>query len=501
MLPALARLRLTTWLLITWAVVSVGWLAAKSMTLALCPMGQGGCDQTAQITTTGELLPWAMPLLALGAALLALWAWDRRSTPDTLPVTDEPAPARWRFRPARAFLAAFVGIAIGAHVLLFAPMVESPFCATPVHLNDRMAYVINCDSYAFMDLAQHPERLLDANNPRQSRPGYVAVAAVLERTVGKVASAVGIGEAYGQRNSAFIPLVLLNLLVVAAAAALLAWLVRELGASRWVAATLGSLLIFNEVGKAFFWTAHQQMFAFFVPIATIALARWFLLRRPGWKAVIAAGVGVALASLFYGSFVITVGVVTLLLLARGWKGLGLAAAFLAAFAIPNVLWIVICKAISGTYFNNETELYDQFLWIPHAAEHGIRPLYYAVQTMAVTTVRNVMGIGLIAILLLLAAAVLAVLTRARVRTADPSQRAILIGTGLTFLISVLFVFGIGILPDRLAYHAIPPLLIAAGYFAARASWVRSGRLAVNVVLGAGALAAIVVALTTEGPYS
>jgi hypothetical protein len=104
-------------------------------------------------------------------------------------------------------------------------------------------------------------------------------------------------------------------------------------------------VVVNDVGKAFYWTPHQQMFAMLVPVATVLIGRWVLLSRPGWIPMAAVGFVVAFAPA-YGSVVITVAVVALLLLARGWRGLVPTASFLACCSVAGCRWS--CSASSSS---------------------------------------------------------------------------------------------------------------------------------------------------------
>src|SRR5262245_33934190 len=135
------------------------------------------------------------------------------------------------------------------------------------------------------------------NNARQSRPGYIALGAAVTRLVGPVANATGLTRWYGQTDSAYIPLVLINLSLVTTAVTLLAWLLNRLRTPVWAIVALCAMVVVNDVTKPFLWTPHQQMFALLVPVLTITLGRWVILARPSWRALVFAGLGVGAVSL------------------------------------------------------------------------------------------------------------------------------------------------------------------------------------------------------------
>jgi hypothetical protein len=405
-----------------------------------------------------------------------------------------------------------LGVLIGAHLVMLGPMVDKPFCATPVYVNSVMAYPYNCDSVEFTRLAHNPRRILEYHNERQSRPGYVAIAAVGTRTIGPVAHWLHLDRLYGQNDKAYIPLVLINLVATAIAVLLLAWLLSRLGTPTMVTVALSALVVVNEVTKPFTWTAHQQTIALVVPVATIAAVRWLLLARPSWRGVGLLGLGFGLASLVYGSFLITAGVVLLVLVARragGWFRSGWwrqaflpAVVFGIGFAAPQLTWMAICRVVTGSYYNHEAEVYDEFVW-PYIAlrRHGLGGLVSATRDMTVTTIRE-LEVATVAMLLVGALAALAVLLRVRLAADSPEDRAIVVGAGLTVLFSVLFAWGIGIIASRLMFHAVPALFVVAGWLAAR---VTAGSRPASRLVGPAflVLAAAVMAadIAAQGPYS
>jgi hypothetical protein len=300
--------------------------------------------------------------------LLALWCWDRRRVRSVSPVSARPV------RLVVLIVQSLVGVLVATQLLLFAPMVDNPTCARPVRLGHGRAYPLNCDSPLFMQLAHDPGRLLQPRNPRQSRPGYVTLAALTTRVVGPTARAAGLDRAFGQSDTAYVPLILINLVIVAAAVVLLAWLLSRLGTPPGVTAALCVLLVVNDLTKAFFWTPHQQMFALLVPVATISVARWVLRARPSRLVTGMLGIALGLASFIYANVLITAMVVGLVLLARGWRGAGPAAALCVSFAAPPVGWIAYCKVFVGSYFSLETKSYREFIWLPEAARDGLPSL-------------------------------------------------------------------------------------------------------------------------------
>ena len=498
----LARLPLAGWLFVGWCLLAVAWFFGMYGRIFVCPYGQRPCRQLGSALRHGwsqAMLPATVAVLG-AAALGLLWWWDRRA--GAIAGTDVAPVRRWR--PLAAVLASLAGVLAGAHLMLFAPMVDDPYCATTTRLNDAMAYPLNCDSPAFLQLAHHPTQILQPNDPRQSRPGYIALGAGLTRLVGPVANATGLTRWYGQSDSAYIPLVLINLLLVTIAVTLLGWLLNRLQAPRWAIVALCAMVVVNDVTKPFVWTPHQQMFALLVPVLTITLGRWVILTRPSWWALAVAGLGVGAVSLCYGSVLITVAAVTLILLGtRRWRGVPLAAVFGAAFTLPTLSWIAVCNAVAGSYYNRELKLYHEFVW-PKDAWHdgGLHTLRVWVHTMNVKTAQELFSIGGTALALLILLAVAAVLFRARLATTSAEHRAILIPAGMTAVGAVAFCWSIGIFAERLMYHLVPALFVLAGWLVGRLHRTNSrSQLAAMLILGSTTAAAVTTTLTQHGPYS
>jgi hypothetical protein len=400
-----------------------------------------------------------------------------------------------------------VGSALGtlavAHLLLLAPMVAQPPCAAAVHVNRYMAYPFNCDSPLMLRMAHHPGLVIEPRNVRQSRPGYVALSGAATAVVGPVADALGVNRAYGQRDDAYAPLVLINFVIAAVAVALLGWLLRGLGASVAVTVSLCAVLAANDVSKAFFWTPHQQMFALLVPLLTVVAVRWVLVRRPSWRMVAVAGFALGAATLVYASVLITVAAVAVALLARGLRA---AIAPLAALAVSVALlpleWIVVCRAVAGSYYNEELTTYHEFVWLVERVAPGDPGRFERVKSFTLFTVREVLDAAAPMLLALAAVVAVAVLARVRLVPADGRERSTVVGAGLAVLCALAFCWAIGIYTPRLAYHLVPAVLLLIGWVAARAA-ARAARLALALDVALVGLALIWIAyeVTKHGPYS
>jgi hypothetical protein len=435
--------------------------------------------------------------LAGAVALAGLWWWDRRRIwPPASPVP------RRRVRGWLLALVSLAGVLAGTQLVLFAPMQNKLLCATPIRLGDSRAYPLNCDSALYMELAHHPSLILQPDSLRQSRPGYIALSALMTRVFGPAAHALGLDQAYGQSDTAYIPLVLINLIVLVTAVIIMTRLLSRLGTPTLVTAALCLLLIVNDVTKAFFWTPHQQIFNILVPVATIAITRWVLQARPSWLAVAVLGLALGLAALIYANVLITLGVVGLVLLARGWRGPVLAIVLCLSFVIPNAAWIAYCKVVVGSYFDKDVSRWHEFVWLPQAASQGLHSLEMWVSSNLVTTGREFGSQAGYLLLVLAVLAVVAIVARAALGPVTDEQRHILISTVLTAVFAIIFCFGLGIIATRIMYQVVPPILVLIGWITARlASNSRTTSWLARIAVSLAALAYAGQVLTSHGPYS
>jgi hypothetical protein len=490
------RWRLTTWLLILWCGLMSAWIFAAAASLPRCPYGQSHCTRTPLYLSPEPLLWWSVAGLAGAIALAGLWWWDRGRQKSTLQVSPRPV------RGGLLTLASLAGVLAGTQLLLFAPMTHKLFCATPIRLSHLRAYPLNCDSPAFMQLAHHPAQILLPGSLRQSRPGYVALSAVSVHVLGPAAKALGLDRAYGQSDSAYIPLVLINLVVLVAAVMIVAWLLARLGTPGIVNAALCLLLIINNVTKPFFWTPHQQMFVLLVPVGTIAIARWVLRARPSWPGVAALGFLLGLAALIYANALLAVWVVGLILLARGWRGFVLAVVLCASFAAPTVGWIVFCRVFIGSYFDKDVSRFHEFIWLPEAARRGLRSLHILLQVYGVVTARQLGSAAGFPLLVLAALAVASALAGITMAPVAAEERQILLPTVITIGCAIIFSFGIGIIATRIMYQVLPGILLLIGWVSARlAANTQATRWLVYLAIPLAALVYAGHVLTSYGPYS
>ncbi|UOQ78598.1 hypothetical protein MUN84_08665 [Hymenobacter sp. 5516J-16] len=265
-----------------------------------------------------------------------------------------------------------------------APRTEAEYCGTYLHLTSFAGFTANCDGFVYMEDARHLAHLLEPQEVRQSRPLFILVGAAVGYPCTWLLEALTasgllpkqvmqrLPSKYQPLLGFYIGYVLLNYVVLLASMLLFVHLYYCLTDGQGNELLLGALLVFfasNQVTKAFFWTVHQQMFTFLVPLFCV----WLLLQstRPDLqrpRRVAAWAFLTGLLALVYGSFVLVLPCLLCgfwqqnrpLLPARllgSWLGMAL------LFLLPTLLWIGLLRLLGVTYYNHEAKAYHQLVWL------------------------------------------------------------------------------------------------------------------------------------------
>lgn len=345
-----------------------------------------------------------------------------------------------------------------------------------VRLAPGLGFVVNHDSYGYILVAEEPHRLLLPQEVRQSRPLYALLGAAvgypLTATL-RLASRHGLVLPFYPEDPRiagyYAGFVLLNGLALLASMLLLRHLFKVLTAGRgaaWQFYALVWVLVANPITKAFFWTAHQQMFAFLVPLFCLALALEVGKRhlRSGQLAGLAFALG--LLPLVYGSFILAWPAMAYGALSAaqsapsaGHRWLRGSARLLLSgllFGLPTLLWIALLRTQGTTYYNHEAVRFHQLVWLPEA--WPLPWLEFSEVVMAklaayVTSI-GVMAGWLLGGLLLL----LATWWRLWPRSQPVLPAATGPALGWVFGCFVLFFALLGYYPERLAYTLLPLVL-------------------------------------------
>jgi hypothetical protein len=261
--------------------------------------------------------------------------------------------------------------------------------------------------------------------------------------------------------------VLLNGLTLLASLLLFKKLFGRLTAARgqaWQFYTLAWVLVANPITKAFFWTAHQQMLAFLVPLFCLWLALELAPRVRTWWQLVAWALALGLLPLGYGSFVLAWPALAYGLVrpaagaaSRRWLPLagrlGLSALL---FALPTLAWIGLLRTQGTTYYNHEAVRFHQLVWLPEA---WARPWTEFVGEVLEKLRGYADGLQVMGLWLLVGAGLLAATWWRQRRAAAPVLPPA-VGPALAWVSGCFVVFFalLGYYPERLAYTLLPLVL-------------------------------------------
>ncbi|MGI4761224.1 MAG: hypothetical protein ACRYF0_10990 [Janthinobacterium lividum] len=338
-----------------------------------------------------------------------------------------------------------------------------------------LGFIVNHDSYGYLEVAQEPRRLLRPQEVRQSRPLYGLLgAAVGYPLTGSLALAgqLGLAPRWPPEERRFYGFysgyVLLNGLTLLASLLLFKWLFERLTAGRgqaWQLYAGAWVLAANPITKAFFWTAHQQMLAFLVPLFCLGLALGPATGRRTWGRLAGWSLSLGLLPLVYGSFVLAWPALAYGLgwparagaTSRRWAASsGRLALSALLFALPTLAWILLLRTQGTTYYNHEAVRYHQLVWLPEAWD---RPWPEFASEVLDKLRGYVASLQVMGWWLLLGAGWLAATWWRQRRAAAPVLPQA-VGPTLAWVFGgfVLFFALLGYYPERLAYTLLPLLL-------------------------------------------
>lgn len=234
----------------------------------------------------------------------------------------------WRARTDWIWLGFIVGLAFLMTGFLIGPRVpakdQEDNCVANVNLPGPFGFGLNCDSPELIWLAREPSGLLTKNSYRQSRPGLIIAAAILQVPLSLVVpfgappqkigwgDVEGINKLFKNNLPTYLAYVLLNIGILIASFFILRRVMEREhdrraihSASALLIVSTGLLLVANDVTKAFVWSPHMQMFNILVPVlcfyVTLRLLRGGLSDR---SFVLGIGLKVGLGLTAYAFFVV-----------------------------------------------------------------------------------------------------------------------------------------------------------------------------------------------------
>lgn len=360
-------------------------------------------------------------------------------------------------------------------LLAHPPVETSPAlrCADIVPIVSHVNIIENCDSHGFIELAHDPRKIV--GNKWQARPLYLVlgwIMAIPFRVPRSVAYRAGLTrDPFSNPDPYYAGFVLLNWLLMVGAAWVFLLLVGpgSLFESRILLPL--TILLVNEVTKAFFWTPHLQIFNVFVPLFIVAMVAWLDERvsRMTWRSFALVGVLLGLASLLYGVFVIAVLALTVALVRDTLRNkrnklpaIASAGAMLAAFLVPIELWRWLVISKTGAFSVLEIYRYHQFVWITEdIAQTPRRLLPDLVQNIGVFL--HTLPVVIVFPALVICGVVIAAQALEKPMTASANSTRVLRGILSYYAVSIPFYALMGFYATRLSWALVPPLALILSF--------------------------------------
>lgn len=390
--------------------------------------------------------------IAFCAVLFAIVGYDLRRAPRYL-------SNNWRWIALSAVL-----IIVAACAVMLAPTPPpGSHCVETHHVFGPLNMVLSCDSNQFMASAREPVSLLEYRSWNQARPLGVVAASLLTLL-----------ESNWTNKPGWLSYVFLNFVLLLIALMIFRRLnaaVTTTGAA--LVAVLSTFLVFNDVVKGFFWSAHTQMWNVLMPLISISLSYAFL-RRPvrNWLFMTATGLLLGIGFLAYGSMVVCVAAAIVSIALGLWINrerpswptlIAKLSLFLLAFAIPVLTWITLVKRVAGTFFSPEAEIFRQFVWMLDSwRAGGIAALLSQARAFFYEFFVHFANVVWPAIVLLGIVLVIRFVAPHSLRETIKERSRILVAAGVTLAITAVFYSLMGFYRNRLEFNVVMPILVIAG---------------------------------------
>ncbi len=356
---------------------------------------------------------------------------------------------------------------------------QRTYCVHNIYINNFFGFSLNCDSPDFIILASNPSKLLEKNNVRQDRPGFVFFATIIKFAISLIEPEV---EGYTLlrigKSTKYIPMeyvytyytyIIINILFILGSFFLF---VKINNFNSWfILFFLGLLLIINDITKAFVLSPHSQMLNIFSPL--FCLWSFFeVVKHNMFKKISIFFVSVLTGILIttYASFFLFLPAVLIpaILIEKPFQTLAAAIRFLWRSVIiicltilPSLLWYLYVLYKTGSFYSHSTEAYHHVVWMKDALQDG---LFVLVSKLFNNTIQLIGFAGKQGWILLIV-----LLPFIMGRSEDKIQWQALLRSPMvigSIFISVLFLVFfamVGLIVERVAYTAIPPMIVLSAY--------------------------------------
>ena len=259
------------------------------------------------------------------------------------------------------------------------PVSRADYCGTYIKINKWAGFVRNCDTRYAVNPAINPKTLLEPNTIRQSRPLYILFASLLGSSLEMLLHLFGLD--YHKESIFYFAFILINFMMLYLGLKLYCRILTSFDTDKFLIITFSIFLICNDSTKAFFWTAHQQIFSIFTPLLILFIMSRILLTSQmiSNKKYLLVTLLSGVLLLVYGNFVLALPCILASFLYKAYlenriknkKIIFTAIISIVLFLIPTLLWIGLITMTAGHYYNHEIAAYRQVVWVVDKMQLGV----------------------------------------------------------------------------------------------------------------------------------
>ena len=331
---------------------------------------------------------------------------------------------------------------------------------------------LNCDSQLFIWIAEKPSKILETDNVRQDRPTFIFIASLLPAVISAIFPYTQRVHFFGynvriQYIYCYVSYIILNIVILILTFKLCKKMIPIMDMTMF---SVYLLIIYNDITKAFILSPHTQMLNIFVPIfclwSFVSIVKGSFFRRKDiFILSVLAGFGVtAYASFFlFLPSVIIPAILTHKPFQRKaalqllWRSV----VILCLVVLPSLFWYLYVLHKTGSFYSHSTEAYHHVVWMKDAFQDGTFVLISKLLNNMIQLVILAAKQGWILLLVLLPFIIGR--SEKKIQWQAMLRSPIAIGSIFVSLMFLVFFTMVGLIAARVAYTAIPPMIVLTAY--------------------------------------
>jgi hypothetical protein len=413
------------------------------------------------------------------------------------------------------------GLAIGPRVSQ-ASIDQDSLWLQNIYLSPPFGISLNKDSYLYLLSARNTKIVFGHEAVLQSRPLLSLIAHPLSRVLQMMpmVSLPGASALFNHLLPTYLVFVFINLAMLIGCYRLYASMVlpRRQTTLEWsfgisvapCAFVIGTLLIVNEITKAFFFAAHTQMFNLLVPMLALWVLLYLRAANIRYQTYVLSALLAGLGTLAYGA-VMVIGAAIVLARMHSyrsakstgvWSMMAELLLLLAMLILPYFAWWLTVTLINGEFFNHDVKVWKHVVWMSSVFDNGLLWLLSSLASnlaffLAATLHHLVTSIPLVVLLILFSWP-----HRVALKRAFNADISIVIAAAVIAIVFLVFFSLVGYRVTRLAMPVAVMAIVLYGVWAAHLEALLAERQRQQLLSAVGAVMVINTVWTAakEGPF-